>query len=268
MLAGMKQVRRTAMRYRNAFTLVELLMVIAIVSIMAAMLLPTLANIRETARRTVCGGNLRQIGMFCMFYADDFNLWLPPRNPNPNWFSGNILCNPPIFSIHALGFLKRPAKSAQAVPTPTYTEIADVFFCPNLLRYHPSYKSKKPLDKWNEGGLGYWYAGNPWITENWWDMKFVKLGGAGTMNFPTGCIYALNRQDVKDIPLSRIVLTVDFMREGTNAADSFRPHPPGSPWPRNGGNVLFADVHIKWLDGSRWSMAGGTGGYYRPTSGY
>jgi len=64
-------------RQQAAFTLVELLMVVAIISILAAMLMPMLAKARETARAAVCANQLKQGGLALMSYCDDNQGWLP-----------------------------------------------------------------------------------------------------------------------------------------------------------------------------------------------
>ena len=56
---------------RNAFTLIELLTVIAIIGILAAILIPVVSSVRESARSANCLSNLRQIGFAFHAYAED-----------------------------------------------------------------------------------------------------------------------------------------------------------------------------------------------------
>src|SRR6218665_3837712 len=67
----------------RAFTLVELLTVIAIIAILAALLIPVVGSVRKSARSSQCVGNLRQIGFaFPLYAADNRGFWPAPRQPD------------------------------------------------------------------------------------------------------------------------------------------------------------------------------------------
>ncbi|UCD28186.1 MAG: prepilin-type N-terminal cleavage/methylation domain-containing protein [Planctomycetota bacterium] len=72
MIAQTKQSRKV-----TGFTLIELLVVVAIIALLISILLPSLAQARELARRTSCAANLRSLMISCLTYADSNNGVLP-----------------------------------------------------------------------------------------------------------------------------------------------------------------------------------------------
>src|SRR5262245_2029090 len=81
------------MKSRSAFTLVELLVVIAIIGILIALLLPAVQAARESARRTQCSNNLKQIGLAIQSYHDNTK-YLPPSRIADHWATWAVLILP------------------------------------------------------------------------------------------------------------------------------------------------------------------------------
>jgi prepilin-type N-terminal cleavage/methylation domain-containing protein len=98
---------------RSAFTLIELLVVISIIALLVGILLPALGSARESARRSVCKSNARQIATIWITYTVDNANELPYRNANG-----------PFYMSHTGGFDTRPIVEP-------YMGTADIFYCPN-----------------------------------------------------------------------------------------------------------------------------------------
>ena len=76
---------------QGGFTLVEMLVVIAVITILAALLLPTFSSAKARTKQTACLNNLRQINLGVRMYADDYADTLPAVGGTTNYvqdFSG------------------------------------------------------------------------------------------------------------------------------------------------------------------------------------
>ena len=105
----------------TAFTLVELLVVIAVIAIIAAALLPALSGARRSAQSIACASNLRQLGVATLAFRDDNDRQLPqlrvddagaivqpPQGNNIGALFGGVRGTLPFFGIDRIGAAERP----------------------------------------------------------------------------------------------------------------------------------------------------------------
>lgn len=121
------------MQKKSGFTLIELLVVIAVISVLAAILFPAFARARESARRTSCQSNLKQIGIAGMQYSSDYDSCLPPAVLMPG-------LNPGAPETQTFVDLLQP-----------YVKNAQIFVCPSFSR--PAYAGVDDVDPANTGEM-------------------------------------------------------------------------------------------------------------------
>ena len=67
------------LRRQRGFTIIELLVVVSVIAVLAALLLPAVQQVRETSRRTTCRNNLHQVGIALHAYHNQFSVFPPAR---------------------------------------------------------------------------------------------------------------------------------------------------------------------------------------------
>ena len=208
----------------RGFTLIELLVVIAIISLLVSILLPSLNRAKELARRVVCGGDLRGIGLATVMYAGD-NKDAHPVRWTGHWPVGDFCMGPhncPT-SSYCPGLL--------ALEEDEYISSPEMFFCP---------------------GQTYFTVENDWPFQ---DDPDPKRTFAGYCYWANGCSVStpdgvLTVTPNNDDELARgtmssfdTIVASDIMSKDTPTWNS---HSQGD---FQGGNIMYNDMHVEWKDG-------------------
>jgi prepilin-type N-terminal cleavage/methylation domain-containing protein len=138
------------MKTKKGFTLVELLVVIAIIALLLSILVPALSRARETAKRTICGSQIKQVGLAVVAYANDYDDALPfYGGKDPSW-SGDF-AGGPSDELHPYAVLrndKPPWMGPPPVPMKlgclfagNYIAEGKLFYCPSNRDLSFMYKS-------------------------------------------------------------------------------------------------------------------------------
>lgn len=253
-----KEMRHSFRRWEKAalpnpaFTLVELLVVIAVIAILAALLLPALAKAKASAQTAACKSNLRQLGIALQLYVDDYQKY--PSN-------GSIFQGGGFLDFYEMGlyWLKPYFGQNEPVPEPQLgrsLSTPDVFTCPaRKPLYIPGILGKPGRYQWylgygyNEVGTGKGQfsprlgLGAAWIVPAGWSV-----------NDPPSVLSAVevSSADVKS-PSDMIALADGFSVGviSPNLDSVFQV----CDIHNKGANVVFCDGHVEYGKQQTWMEA-------------
>ncbi len=250
------------MSSKRGFTIIELLMVIAVVAILAAILFPVFARAREQGRKAACLSNLKQLGSAYMMYVQDYDETYPLSAQSPArikeayWSPPNLVesqSSPEYIGYYA-------TQGANAVYP--YTKNYQIWACPSSIPADVPFTGGNPYPKFTPGvqptEISYMFNGLlssvnlvyvkfPTYVPLLWEGGGSRWRGAGHAN-PGVNVNPMWHLTPDQWPFSLPDCTstgyTSTGLKGTFWINMFRDRRPET---HNGGqNWLFADGHAKW----------------------
>jgi len=215
-----------------AFTLVELLVVMAIIALLAALFLPSLASAKSAGKRAVCVSNLRQIGIATYVYSSDHNGQIPygpvsppltsPAELYPSTGSPTSLLSLKTGAPVGLGLLLRNQLA----------NTAKVFFCP---------ANDQPLDAATElAKVGTGQAQGSYYYRHAGVTQLFATAGTDAANLRLENL-GLNRDG---IPIRALAMDTQFLCPPELAAFNVRPR---THHQQKSSGILFTDGSVLFL---------------------
>ena len=228
-----------------AFTLIELLVVVTVISILMAMLLPSLRMSKETALAILCTNNLRQLGIVFPMYALDNEDHLPPAivtsSSSGDWhreFVGSYLGheNPKRFGLDYLACpVEVGSYNGQIVPWGSWGSAGS---------YGVNYAGVSSVRK----PFGYWETEDGPAPGNKGGKKIIDVDAGEFMVADAALPYIYSpawKPFVKD-------RDNDGMDDSWNSGDGPWPYNQFEPRHNGRGNFLFVDAAVRRVSLSGW----------------
>jgi len=238
--------RSTVATRRSGFTLVELLVVIAIIGLLVALLLPAIQAARESARRSQCSNNLKQIGVALANYQTAVGRFPPstlmPVGETYEPWSAQARLLPYLEEVN-LGNLINWNESPQFTGNPTAAKTrVPVYLCPSEINDRP-----RETPTLTHYPLNYVFNQGTWFI---YDPKTGDVGDGAFM--PNRAYRPANITD----GLSHTLAAAEVLAYQPNLWDTEKPDvesvaPPKTPQelqPYFGG-TFDANGHTEWVEG-------------------